>query len=243
MLLDPRNGPEWDLAPFDGPRVRYLVASTPRTGSTLLCRALWDTGRVGAPKEYCNPMQLRDWSLRRGSRSARLLRGPLVGLAGRGWGRGRLDQHLAHVESLRTGPSGHFGMKVHRHHFDRWGSLEAQVVVRIVREDRVAQAVSWARARQTNRWADFQSEQLRPRYSRRLIQACLRDIASAEAAWERDFPQAPVVTYEQLLEDLSGVTSRVVALLGESWAGQVAPALSRQGDAVNEEWKTRFAGR
>ena len=60
MLLDPRNGPAFDLPTPHSPRRTYVIASTPRTGSTLLARALWDTGLVGAPKEYLNPMQIRD---------------------------------------------------------------------------------------------------------------------------------------------------------------------------------------
>jgi len=240
MLLDPRNDPRCDLAPFQGRRRRYIVASTPRTGSTLLCRALWDTGRVGAPKEYCNPMQLRDWAVRAGSQTHRLLQGPLVGLAGRGWSRARLDEHLKRVEALRTGPTGWFGMKVHRHHWERWGGFEAEVFLRIVRQDRVAQAVSWARARQTNRWADFQKELLRPRYSRKLIQRCLDDIERSETAWDRELPGALTITYEELVRDLGGSVHRVLALLDESFEDEVRPALARQGDGLNEEWAQRF---
>lgn len=239
-MLDPRNGPDWDLPRFHGARRRYLVASTPRTGSTLLCRALWDTCRVGAPKEYCNPMQLRDWAVRAGSRSHRLLTGPLVGLAGRGWSRGRLQRHLDLVEGLRTGPTGWFGMKVHRHHFERWGGFEADVVVRIVRDDRLAQAVSWARARQTNRWADFQTEQVRPRYSRRLIQRCLEAIEADEGAWARQFPQAEVLTYEGLVSDLNGTVGRVLTRLGEHSSVPVQATLTVQADALNQEWAERF---
>jgi len=220
------------------------VLSTPRTGSTLLCRALWDTGRVGAPKEYVNPMQLRDWAVRAGSRTHRWLTGPLVALAGRHWGRARLDQHLARVEALRTGPSGCFGMKVHRHHFERWGGFTADVVVRIERQDRLAQAVSWARAKQTNRWADFQKEAVPPRYSRRLIQRCLDDIDAGEAAWTRDFPGALSLNYEDVVQDLAGAVDRVLGELGETRAGEVRPALARQADAMNPAWVERFrAGR
>ena len=34
------------------PVVSYLVAATQRSGSTLLCRALADTGVAGRPEEY-----------------------------------------------------------------------------------------------------------------------------------------------------------------------------------------------
>ena len=36
------NGPEFDFPPFSGlPPVRYVLASTPRCGSNMLARALW----------------------------------------------------------------------------------------------------------------------------------------------------------------------------------------------------------
>ncbi len=34
------------------PNTSYLVCATPRSGSTLLCEALTNTGIAGQPKEY-----------------------------------------------------------------------------------------------------------------------------------------------------------------------------------------------
>ena len=66
----------WDLAGdrFDvgdgtrlqPPRAPYLVCSTPRSGSSLLCDALALTGRMGAPIEYFNPDHRRALSERWG---------------------------------------------------------------------------------------------------------------------------------------------------------------------------------
>ena len=120
MWLDPRNGPEWDLPPPQGPQRSYVVASSPRTGSTLLCRALWDSGLAGAPKEYLNPMQLRDWELRFGARRYRWVRGPLLGLVGRvRWPEPRLAGHLERVRQRRSS-GGWFGLKLHGHHRRRF---------------------------------------------------------------------------------------------------------------------------
>ena len=104
--------------------------------------------------------------------------------------------------------------------------------------------MSWARAKQTNRWADFQKEAVQPRYSRRLIQRCLDDIDAGEAAWTRDFPGALTLNYEDVVQDLAGAVDQVLGELGETRDGEVRPALARQADAVNEEWVERFrAGR
>ena len=111
-LLDPRNGSPFDLSPpKEDPRV-WVMASVPRSGSTLLCRLLWDTGGVGAPKEYLNPMQLRDWEVRFGASPLvrlgyGLLRGRAVALArGMGWSRERLRAHLRRVRERRSDSSG-----------------------------------------------------------------------------------------------------------------------------------------
>ena len=111
MLLDPRNGPDHDLCGV--PSKTLLIASAPRTGSTLLCRLLWSTGEVGRPKEYLNPMQVRDWSVRLGGPAVRArhlpLRGPLLGLVGWGpWSPERRRAHLTSVMRRRTAVSGWF---------------------------------------------------------------------------------------------------------------------------------------
>ena len=34
------------------PERSYLVCATPRSGSTMVCKALWETGVAGRPEEY-----------------------------------------------------------------------------------------------------------------------------------------------------------------------------------------------
>jgi len=261
-LLDPRNGDAFDLPSTTAPPRTWIVASVPRSGSTLLCRVLWDTGGVGAPKEYLNPMQLRDWEVRLGSSGAArfgygLLRGPAVALArGAGWDRARLAAHLARVRARRSDASGRFGIKIHYHHFRRWFLDRGWAVedllapyrwVRIVREDRVAQAVSWARALQTGRWASRQRS-LAPAFYRagqidRLIQA----IEEQEAGWEGFFARRAIVplriTYEELVTDPRATVRGVLAHLGVEGAeaADVAPAdLRPQADELNARWVARY---
>lgn len=258
-LLDPRNGVAHDLPPPEAPPRTYVVASTPRSGSTLLCRLLWATRRVGAPKEYLNPMQLRDWEVRLGARRrdrhlAGALRGPLVGACmGRwGWDEARVAAHLSRVRERRSS-GGWFGLKLHHHHRTRWfadGKLPHVLGplrwIRITREDRRRQAVSWARAEQTGQWASWQRPLLPPVYSRRRIDARWADLDSAEASWDALLATESVLHlgYAELCADPSGVVRRVLHWLTVPGASDVLvppPDVTRQADATTESWVRRHA--
>jgi len=253
-LADPRNGPEYDLPECTGART-YVIASSPRTGSTLLARMLWDSGRAGAPKEYLNPMQLRDWEVRLGSPLSRwrhgLLWGPTVGLAGRGrWTERRVEDHLRRVRRRRSG-GGWFGLKIHWHHFERFfirpgrdvdAMLDRPVWIRIRRRDRLAQAVSWVRAVQTGAWIRSQHPRITPIYSRALITARLADIEVAEAGWDGFFRGRSVLEldYEGLREDPSLETRRVLDHLGVRAPEVLEIPLERQADPLSDAWIGRY---
>jgi LPS sulfotransferase NodH len=261
-LIDPRNGPDFDLPPVLDASGSFVVASVPRSGSTLLCRLLWDTGGVGAPKEYLNPMQLRDWELRfSGSRATRLwlglLRGPAVGLvSGRRWDRARLEAHLERVRVRRSDASGRFGIKVHYHHFERWflergwdpvAMLRAQRWIRIVRRDRLAQAVSWSRALQSGRWAHHQAALLPVIYRRRQIERLLGEVDRQERGWDEFFATRGIepftVAYESLIEDRVSTVRGVLAHLGVPGAPSAPvaePDLARQADRLSARWIERY---
>lgn len=235
MFLDPKNGPDFDLPRSEGART-YAIASMPRTGSTLLCRGLWDTGLAGAPKEYLNPMQRRDWGVRAGRRHYRLLMGPLQVLA-----RGDVETHLAEVRALRSS-GGWFGLKIHRHHYERFRDvLDVDRWLLITRRDRLAQAVSWARAIQTGRWADWQKSLLPPVYSRSRIRRCLEQIERDEAAWRQDLAGAHCIVYEDLVDDFAGTLSGALQHLGVSVPAELpAKSMEQQADELSESWMRRY---
>jgi hypothetical protein len=49
--------PQFDFVETGPLRKSYVIASSDRTSSTLLCRYLWQTGRFGAPWEYLTKRQ------------------------------------------------------------------------------------------------------------------------------------------------------------------------------------------
>lgn len=253
-LLDPRNERSWDAAPFAGTRRTYVIASTPRTGSTLFANALWDTGRAGAPKEYLNPMQVRDFGVRFGSPprrlAYRLLDGPLVALAGQTVDDDGMRAHLAQVLAVRTGGNGWFGLKLHHHHFERWWHVVEDVLEPVAwlyvrRQDTLGQAISWELALQTGRWASSQRSWFPPMYSRARIQRRLDAIARAENGWSAFFAARRitphVVAYEDLAADLDGVVRGALRHLGEpDDAPTVRPSQRPQANAISQDWRARF---
>ncbi len=261
MFLDPRNGPSHDLPPPVSGRRTYVIATLPRTGSTLLCRLLTSTGCVGDPKEYLNPMQVRDWQLRFGDTPWTRLRhralvGRLVPLAGRWrWSPDRLARHLDTIRARRSSPDGWFGLKIHAHHFDAWFTQTGWSVdallgeatwVFLTRSDRVAQAVSWHRALISGRWSAEQRASLPPLYDRRLIQRRLDAIRDGEQRWERWFANRRItplrLEYESVIRSPAAAVAAVLVHLGVPAAPLQLDALpmTRQADALSESWIQRF---
>lgn len=258
-LLDPRNGPEWDLPPPTAPVENYVIASIPRSGSTLLSRLLWDCGQAGAPSEYLNPMQLCDWERRFGGPRSRLLHGllwgPWVGaVAGRtGWSLQRLRAHLDRVRWRRS-RAGRFGLKLHLHHLRQHngGAPPERLLgpcrwLRIYREDRLGQAISWARALQTGQWASWQRPTGPAVYSRALIRRLLQQIDDHERAWDGILASRPhlSMSFEALVASPGLALERALAALGHPAPGQVEPpplSLKVQADALSDRWRARFEG-
>src|SRR5262245_41874422 len=86
--------PAFDL-PLTTCRYRYIVCSTQRTGSTLVCRALRDTELAGQPLEFFHPRLVRAFLARFGRKGI------------------SKDEFLRFLESHRATPNGVFGMKMH----------------------------------------------------------------------------------------------------------------------------------
>lgn len=226
-------GPDFDF-PLrrEPPDLRYLLAVTPRCGGTLLAMALWRTGALGAPLEYLNLPRL-------GGLRARL-------------GGADLPAYLAALARWRTSPNGVFGMKVfltqlleaRREDEDVLRRLAPQAWVRLRRRDSLAQAVSLARAEQTQAWIGTGAGAA-PVYSRALIAQKAEFLAWQDAAWDALLADAgtPVVTlwYEDIARDAAAGAAEVLGTLGLSAATPVIlPILARQSDGLSFEWMTRY---
>lgn len=231
----------------------YFICATPRTGSTLLCGLLADAGLAGKPESY---FRLRDersyaesWSVPVGTGGPHDYR----------------EYARAALAAGRT-TNGVFAARV------MWGTM-AEVVaklrgtyrssngtdldvleqafgparfVHLQRGDVLAQAVSWARAEQTDQWQDGDSgaEQL-PKFDSSEIDGYLRTINVHNAAWRGWFGSSGIaplgVTYEDLIADMSGTVAVILRFLGlELPVDHIVEARTRrQADEVNKDWVNR----
>jgi LPS sulfotransferase NodH len=219
----------------------YVVCSTPRSGSSMLCRALASTGLLGTPTEYFNA-DIR------------------AALAAR-WGcEGDLGAYLAALCSRRAErATGVLGTKLHWEQLEQLRAetlglgraepefeisasfledlLPAPLYIHVLRRDVNRQAVSFWTALQTGVWSQRNGEKEPPPapYSFEGIDRCRRLIENAELHWDRFFRFNGIEPMEVVYEDLVDAYEATVAAVARHILGgspedqvQVEPAPSRR---------------
>ncbi|HEY6788851.1 MAG TPA: Stf0 family sulfotransferase [Trebonia sp.] len=233
----------------------YIIACTPRTGSWLLCDCLRQAGSAGLPGEYGTRQDTATWQDFYGFRTHRQYFDSLIGLYASG--------------------NGVIGIKFMWWQFDAFGAEAATYlgapgpafallrrvigpyrVLFLRRRDTTRQAVSWARAIQTNRWSRQAAEQGKPRpdadpsadscgaYDGRLVLDCWSRIRAHNRCWQDALSSACAEPYELWYEDLA--TDPVAGTLAFLDFLDIAPAaatftprLTRQADTLTEQWVQR----
>ncbi len=227
--------PAHDYPPVVGVHSFYIIASTPRSGSTLLARTLGETGVAGRPAEYLN--------------------GELAAQLGARTGATNLVELLQAVMRLRTSPNGVFGLKLH------WIQLEGVLLaagldparalrpsprwIWMRRRDTLRQAISMVRARQTGAWHSTVPATAEPAYRGAAIARALTSLVAKDAAWQAYFEERGVepcvVWYRDLVADRGAALRRVLDTLGiQADVPLPPPGLQRQADDLTEEWVARY---
>ena len=236
----------------------YVVASTPRSGSNLLQRALWKTGVAGAPEEYLAPAYVRDFDERWGlvrrlpESTAQILK--FDGLTF------DVDDFVRRLMQVRTSPNGIFGLKLHNDHLkmllasriDVDHLLKDPKYLFITQRDKLRQAVSLLRANQTGIWIVdglwLSTTPGRPEaahYDFSAIRELLSDLCRQERGWRDFFAQHNLkpleVEYEHLVDDYDQSVRTCLSFLSVSFEKPIPdPGIQRQADATSEEWIQRF---
>jgi LPS sulfotransferase NodH len=226
----------------------YIIASTVRTGSYLLCEGLEATGRAGRPAEaFCPDHRAgycQRWNL------------PVEASFG--------DYFRAVIENGRT-PNGVYGVKIHAHHLEPlaresgFAGEPFQVLphlfpeakyIDLRRQDRRAQAISYYRATVTNEWwrihgvVNTYVRETEAPFDAVAICAFEDRLAEQQASWDRFFATEKIeplrMDYETLCRDYRGELARALAFLGQDSALAAKlpkPRLVRQADEITEAWR------
>jgi LPS sulfotransferase NodH len=282
------------------PNRSYLVCATPRSGSTLVCHALSETGVAGRPEEYFEALRhsgrprrpeeyflgVEDQSIRdhlgeRAVGSEPAPRSPL-------WSRAAYDRYLEWAFETGTTANGVFGAKLMWGYFGDFVSLLRNVpeyrdlplaellpavfpdltFVRVVRANKLRQAVSLWKAVQTATWREDQAsakaasleengtppyrsfiEEHRPqlRFHYRAIAHLLEQLLIEEASWDTFFEHTGIrpvlVLYENFAADYETSTLNLLDRLDLSppEGFEFEPQMKRQSDSINDDWVRRYS--
>jgi LPS sulfotransferase NodH len=236
---------------MDAPVVTYIIASTMRTGSYLLCEGLEFTGRAGHPREIFCPERRMNYA-----------------------GEWQLPPNLSFEGFLRaaiqksTTENGVCGMKIHAHHVgplaleygltgNPWEVLRelfpGAKYIHLRRHDRRAQAISWYRAVITNEWwrifgvEDWDLTGEQPEFDGEEIRRLELELGRQQRAWEDFFASLPgdvlIMDYETLAANYRDEVARALGFIGEDPAlahDLPAPRMARQSDSMSEDWHRRM---
>ena len=236
------------------PQVSYVICAVQRSGSFLLCEALKNTGLAGLPEEYFlygEGWENHPWARQHGVTSRR--------------------EYLNLVFEQGTSSNGVFGTKVMWNYFHtmlqslrelpEYKDLEPPQLMEslfpnvhyiwIVRRNKVRQAVSWAKAGQTDVYAWPNGEnpisKREPFFDFEFIDSLHNLIIEGEAGWQRFFEtcgaQPFKVEYEDLVEAYEPTALKVLDYLHVSYPENLVfgeKRLQKQADALNEVWVQKY---
>ena len=228
----------------------YILCSTPRTGSTLLCELLTSTRVAGTPHSYFRSQDMAT----RASEWGLLDRGTF-----------KYTDYLDAFRNRTATPNGVVGLRV------MWGTLDEILrelrsndddrsdvavleaafgrlrFVHLNRHDVVGQAISLYRAEQTDYWHSTQPQEPKQAaaYDFQEISERVDSLRNDDAAWRDWFRSediAPLsVSYEELDAEPVRTAGQVLEYLGLPTAGHAMSAPSRKlADETTRQWRERF---
>jgi len=240
----------------------YIICATPRSGTTLLCDLLTDTGVAGRPDSFFRSQSILWWA-------------DYLGVPVADWTDPyEFDQAYLNAV-LQEGSRGTpvFGMRLMWEHvdylskrlaafypglsgdIDRFHAAFGSICfVHLSREDKVAQAVSLIKAEQTGLWHSnvdgTERERLKPGqspvYDAQAISEQAAEYERQDAAWLEWFDHQEIeplrITYEALSNSPQATLAIVLSALNvdAAIAETVKPRTARLADRENHEWVRRF---
>ncbi len=240
----------------------YMLCTTPRSGSTLLCAMLTDTGVAGIPKSYFHRPDVAAWATALGLGADRYTSRPAL-----------MAAVLEASKKQGKGATGIFGCRLQAgslrffldslaEHYpksatDRDRLRAAFGKLRFIylrREDYLEQAVSLVIAEQSGLWhrkadgseLERNAPHKDPVYDGREIRRKLKELQGLNATWEGWFAAEEIepvrIRYADLSERPNATLRRILNALGQDpdRADGVVPATRKLADSQSSEWVARF---
>ncbi len=240
----------------------YVICTSPRSGSTLLCSLLAATGIAGDPKSYFHEPVVESWAAELSLPPER-----------KGDGRDYLRAVVQAAITEGTSGTGLFGLRLQRHSFDFFMAQLALLhpapvreldrlraafgqtcFIHLTRVDKLEQAVSRVKAEQTGLWHvapdGTELERLKahrdPTYDGAAIRRHYEEMLAMDRQWLDWFDREGIrplrLTYDELSADPRAALGRVLRGLGlnEDAASGVAVGVRKLSDGINRAWIERF---
>lgn len=228
----------------------YVICSTPRTGSTLLCELLTSTGIAGTPHSYFRSQDIdrraAEWGLSLGwrftsySEAVRRFTSSANGVVGLRVMWGTLDEIFNELRPLHG-------------NIDDLALLEAEFgdvrYIYLRREDLIGQAISLFKAEESNYWHSTQPgvPSREVRYNYEEIEKRVASLKNDDAAWVEWFRSVGIepfsVTYEDLELNPIDATTNVLRYLDLEYSGEFFAPNEKLADEKTEDWRERYLRR
>lgn len=246
------------MAKFDS----YVICTSPRSGSTLLCQLLAATGVAGNPGSHFHRPSISAWlnSFELAPDDAMPERDVLASIFRAAIAKGSLD-------------TGMFGLRLQRASFEFFtrkmavlhpgftndverfrAAFGRTLFIHLTRFDKVEQAISYVKAHQTGLWhaapdgteLERMSPPQDPVYDPDAIREKMREVKAFDRDWEHWFAAEGIdpfrVTYEGLSADPLETLCQVLNELGldRRVASGVKPGVAKLADETSRAWQARF---
>lgn len=232
----------------------YWICTTPRTGSTLLCDVLRDTGVAGQPQEYFYKDNWTTWFERLGVSTFSDMLPALVE-------RTKTDNNVFGVKIMTGGHLEPFVNQLRQlpqyqsSHFST-AAIIADLFpnlryIWLTRRNKVRQAVSHWRAIQSHVWHQFEAQPQQPEaescFQFEAVDTLVQDIVLREAAWQEYFSEANaiplMVVYKDFIQAPEATARSILSYLGiaapEGWTLNILQE-KQLADQKSEVWVQEY---
>lgn len=172
-------------------------------------------------------------------------------------GNGDAVSYWTELQRRRSSPNGVFGFKMFFSDYARIAHIYPKIlpliqpdhVIFLVRKDKVAQAVSHAKATLSDAW--FHEDDVEPgpaHYNFALINEFYEEAVRQHQAWNSLFTltdcQPLTIYYEDIIDDAQQAITNIARKIGVTTTSQTPIKnilrIKRQSDEINTQWKLKF---